>query len=61
MTNNKNSNKENLITERVFSNDNKSIESILRLYVKNKIEKVIAESYDSIEIGTTSIDSKEVA
>lgn len=52
---------ENKITERVFSNDSASIQSILKRYLEKKVETAVNGLYDDSEIGTTSSISKEVA
>lgn len=48
------------ITERTFEGSN-TLEELLTQYLENKLEKIINSSYDDDEIGTTSLDNKEVA
>lgn len=61
MTNKKNENK-NIITERVFRNEQTtSLESILTKYLNAKVENLITERYASDEVKAISNENKEVA
>lgn len=61
MTNKKNKIQiENKITERVFSNDNKSLQELLTKYLNNKVEKAIKGLYDCNEVKAT-LSEREVA
>lgn len=59
-TKNKIDNK-NKITERVFANENVSIEDILKKYINNKVDKLINKGYANEEIRAISNETKEVA
>ncbi len=47
------------ITERVFSDGNKSLQDLLTLYFENEIEKIIKNTYDEKEV--RAISKEEVA
>ncbi|MBI9010616.1 MAG: hypothetical protein JEZ08_00185 [Clostridiales bacterium] len=49
------------ITERVFNNENSSIEDILNGYLERKVEKLINSGYDNKEVRAISKENKEVA
>lgn len=59
---NKNTKNENKyqITERVFANDNKSLQDILTIYLNKKVEKVIDGLYNGQEVKAT-LSEREVA